>query len=126
MSLNILIQKYWVKLMSIFSHLWILKVILECLERARHIIDFIVEIVNPQKHESILDPACGTAGFLISSYKHILKTNTDKKLGDQLSSEDRKKVGKNLNGYDIEPQMVRLSLVNMFLHGFSTPKYRRI
>ena len=33
----------------------------------RHIIDFIVEIVNPQKHESVLDPACGTAGFLISS-----------------------------------------------------------
>jgi type I restriction enzyme M protein len=38
----------------------------------RHIIDFIVEIVNPQKNETILDPACGTAGFLISSYKHIL------------------------------------------------------
>ena len=45
----------------------------------RHIIDFIVEIINPQKHETVLDPACGTAGFLISSYKHILKTNTDKK-----------------------------------------------
>ena len=29
----------------------------------RHIIDFIVEIVNPQKKETILDPACGTAGF---------------------------------------------------------------
>ena len=41
----------------------------------RHIIDFIVEIVNPQKNETILDPACGTAGFLISSYKHILKPN---------------------------------------------------
>ena len=38
----------------------------------RHIIDFIVEVVNPQKNETILDPACGTAGFLISSYKHIL------------------------------------------------------
>ena len=67
----------------------------------RHIIDFIVEIVNPRKHESVLDPACGSAGFLISSYKHILKTNTDKRLGDKLSSEDRKKVGNNLNGYDI-------------------------
>ena len=88
----------------------------------RHIIDFIVEIVNPQKHESVLDPACGTAGFLISSYKHILKTNTDKRLGDKLSSEDRKKVGDNLNGYDISPEMIRLSLVNMYLHGFQTPK----
>ena len=42
----------------------------------RHIIDFIVEIVNPQKDETILDPACGTAGFLISSFKHILNQNT--------------------------------------------------
>ena len=41
----------------------------------RHIIDFIVEVVKPQKHEKILDPACGTAGFLISAYKHILKNN---------------------------------------------------
>jgi type I restriction enzyme M protein len=88
----------------------------------RHIIDFIVEIVNPQKDETILDPACGTAGFLISSYKHILKSNTNNKLGDQLSAEDRKKVGDNLSGYDISPEMVRLSLVNMYLHGFNTPK----
>jgi type I restriction enzyme M protein len=42
----------------------------------RHIIDFIVEIIAPQKHETILDPACGTAGFLISAYKHILRENT--------------------------------------------------
>ena len=88
----------------------------------RHIIDFIVEIIDPQKNETILDPACGTAGFLISSYKHILNTNTDKKLGDQLSAEDKKKVGENVNGYDISPEMIRLSLVNMYLHGFSTPK----
>ena len=87
----------------------------------RHIIDFIVEIINPQKHETVLDPACGTAGFLISSYKHILKTNTDKKLGDLLSASDRKKVGENIGGYDISPEMIKLSLVNMYLHGFSTP-----
>tara|TARA_B100001057_G_scaffold161284_1_gene161894 strand:+ start:3665 stop:6127 length:2463 start_codon:yes stop_codon:yes gene_type:complete len=87
----------------------------------RHIIDFIVEIINPQKHETVLDPACGTGGFLISSYKHILKTNTDKKEGDLLSASDRKKVGKNIGGYDISPEMIKLSLVNMYLHGFSTP-----
>ena len=32
----------------------------------RHIIDFMVEVVDPKKNETILDPACGTAGFLIS------------------------------------------------------------
>ena len=43
----------------------------------RHIIDFIVAVVDPKKNETVLDPACGTAGFLISSYKHILRANTD-------------------------------------------------
>ena len=88
----------------------------------RHIIDFIVEIVNPQKNERILDPACGTAGFLISSYKHILNRNTKKNLGDGLSASDRKKIGKNLNGYDISPDMVKMSLVNMYLNKFTNPQ----
>lgn len=88
----------------------------------RHIIDFIVEIVNPQKNETILDPACGTAGFLISSYKHILSQNTDKKLGDKLNALDRKQVGDNLVGYDISPDMTRISLVNMYLHQFASPQ----
>ena len=88
----------------------------------RHIIDFIVEIVNPQKNETILDPSCGTAGFLISSYKHILNQNTKKNLGDGLTASDRKKIGDNLNGYDISPDMVKMSLVNMYLHKFTNPK----
>ena len=88
----------------------------------RHIIDFITEIVNPQKNETVLDPACGTAGFLISAYKHILKQNTKKNLGDGLNASDRKKIGENLNGYDISPDMVKMSLVNMYLHKFSNPK----
>ncbi len=88
----------------------------------RHIIDFIVEIVNPQKNETILDPACGTAGFLISSYKHILSQNTDKKLGDKLNASERKQVGDNLVGYDISPDMTRISLVNMYLHQFASPQ----
>jgi type I restriction enzyme M protein len=88
----------------------------------RHIIDFVVDLVNPQKNENILDPACGTAGFLISSYKHILKQNTNKKLGDQLTASDRKRIGENLVGYDISPDMTRISLVNMYLHQFASPQ----
>jgi len=88
----------------------------------RHIIDFMVQVVNPQKHEMILDPACGTAGFLISSYKHILKENTKKIPGDILTGEERKKLLTNFKGYDISPDMVRLSLVNLYLHGFVQPQ----
>ena len=110
----------------------------------RHIIDFMVEIIDPQKNEVILDPACGTAGFLISAYKHILKQNTTgaskgdeartegdaaeqalespkRYKGDLLSPEDRGRLARNIKGYDISPDMVRLSRVNMFLHDFKEP-----
>ena len=81
----------------------------------RHIIDFIIAVVDPQKHETVLDPACGTAGFLISAFKHIMKANED------LSPDDRGCLMTNFAGYDIAPDMVRLSRVNMYLHGFPNP-----
>lgn len=111
----------------------------------RHIIDFMVEIINPQKNEVIMDPACGTAGFLISAYKHILKQNSNGVVngngnstegdaaeqalespmrypGDLLQPDDRARLANNIRGYDISPDMVRLSLVNLYLHGFADPK----
>lgn len=114
----------------------------------RHIIDLMVEIIDPKKDESILDPACGTAGFLISSYKHIIKQNSsnynpdehngisssdDQSIadriismngytGDKLNINDRKILAGNIHGYDISPDMVRLSLVNMYLHGIMDPR----
>lgn len=115
----------------------------------RHIIDFMVELIDPQKEESILDPACGTAGFLISAYKHIIKTNSSnyykdhdphtfeshgiplsqlvlqnvkRYSGDLLTPDQRVFIHKSIKGYDISPEMVRLSLVNMYLHGFNTPE----
>lgn len=88
----------------------------------RHIINFMVRVVDPKKDEVILDPACGTAGFLISAYRHILQTNTDKTPGDLFTIDDRKRLADNIKGYDIAPDMVRLSLVNMYLHGFTKPQ----
>ena len=84
----------------------------------RNIIDFMVEVIDPQKNETIIDPACGTAGFLISSYKHIMQMNTS----DLLTTAERKKLFANFSGYDISPDMVRLSLANLYLHGFKQPK----
>lgn len=87
----------------------------------RHIIEFMVEVIDPKKNESVLDPACGTAGFLISAWKHILKQNSKERPGDQLTPEERANLAANIHGYDISPDMVRLSLVNMYLHGFTDP-----
>ena len=87
----------------------------------RHIIDFIVAVIDPKKGETVLDPACGTAGFLISSYKHILAANTDPQGDSTLTPDDKGRLAANFKGYDISPDMVRLSLVNMYLHGFAAP-----
>jgi type I restriction enzyme M protein len=110
----------------------------------RHIIDFMVAVLDPKKHETVLDPACGTAGFLISAYKHILRANSSpegaepngKKRGDEaalhtskiprargdmLTPDERGRLARNFKGYDISPDMVRLSLVNLYLHGFTDP-----
>jgi type I restriction enzyme M protein len=102
----------------------------------RHIIDFMVEVIDPKKNETILDPACGTAGFLISAWKHILKANTSlpspsgrgaggegatHRPGDLLTPDERQHLAANILGYDISPDMVRLSLVNLYLHGFTNP-----
>ena len=115
----------------------------------RHIIDFMVEVIAPKKDESILDPACGTSGFLISSYKHIIKNNSKnynpdidnysfirnepsastvqiqsngKYKGENLTPTDKRILQKNIVGYDISPKMVKLSLVNMYLHNFKKPQ----
>jgi type I restriction enzyme M protein len=92
----------------------------------RHIIDFIVDVVNPTKDDKVLDPACGTGGFLVSSYKHILaqhdrKDDPDKK-EKPLTPDDRRVLMNNFEGYDIDPGMVRIAQVNMYLHQFKNPK----
>jgi type I restriction enzyme M protein len=90
----------------------------------RHIINFMVECLDPQPNDRILDPACGTGGFLVSAYKHILAQHTSpgsKIPGDKLTHDQRQKVYSNLTGYDVTDLMVKLSKVNLFLHGFPDP-----
>ena len=90
----------------------------------RHIIDFMVACLDPQPSDRILDPACGTGGFLVSCYKHILAKYTSPGstiAGDKLTHDQRQKVYSNLAGYDTTDLMVKLSKVNLFLHGFPDP-----
>jgi type I restriction enzyme M protein len=79
------------------------------------------EDLGDAKDETILDPACGTAGFLISAYKHILRQNMKENPGDRLTPDEKDNLVEQLTGYDISPDMVKLSLVNMYLHGFQNP-----
>ena len=82
----------------------------------RHIIDFIVKIINPQKHEVIIDPACGTAGFLVSAYQHVKSQHDLQGGGSSLSVPDFTRLADNLKGYDISPEMTKLAMANMYLH----------
>lgn len=92
----------------------------------RHIIDFIVDVVNPTKNDKVLDPACGTGGFLVKAYQHILEQINKKDANGNkpkpLTPDERKKLMNNFEGYDIDPTMVRISQVNMYLHQFKNPK----
>ena len=95
----------------------------------RHIIRAIVETVNPKIGETILDPACGTSGFLVGTYEYIRLKNSDSKnleerngrmfgYGEKLNKEQWKFLTeKTFNGYDVAPEMVRLALMNLLLHG---------
>jgi len=95
----------------------------------RHIIRAIIEIVNPKIGETIFDPACGSAGFLITSYEWLKFKNSDSKnleerdgrkigYGDKLNKEQWKFLTeKTFHGYDVDPEMVRLALMNLILHG---------
>jgi len=103
----------------------------------RHIIRMIVEIIDPDINDRICDPACGTAGFLVNSYEYIIRkyTSPDKieedadgeyhsPLGDRIA--DRKHWYKlwtdTVYGFDFDNTMVRISLMNMVLHGIMAPK----
>ncbi len=90
----------------------------------RHIIDLIVEIVNPQPGQRICDPAEGTAGFLISAFTHILRQNTkaaDFRRGNLDGSMLKPPQWKFLEeqaftGFDNDANMVKIAILNLYLH----------
>lgn len=110
----------------------------------RHIIRTMCDLVNPQWNDRICDPACGTAGFLVNAYQHVLKTHTDpanlvfegdgtpmntlegrpfNMVGENLSPEQDKYLRENaLYGYDFDKTMVRLGWMNLIQHGIEKPK----
>jgi type I restriction enzyme M protein len=76
----------------------------------REIVDFMVEMVDPQFGEKILDPACGSGGFLIKSFFHVL---------DQINTKKEKKelIEDCLWGIDIYEYLQKLSSINLKIHG---------
>ena len=103
----------------------------------RHIIRAIIEMVNPKIGNTIFDPACGSAGFLITAFDYLKIKNSNPKnieeregrkigYGDKLDKEQWEFLStKTFNGYDVDPEMMRLALMNLILHGIEGPHIKR-
>jgi type I restriction enzyme M protein len=99
----------------------------------RHIIRKMVELVDPGPDETIGDPACGTAGFLISAMEYLLETHTSPDAvityedgsktftGDKLVPYNDHIQHRMFNGFDFDVTMLRISAMNLLLHGIDAP-----
>ncbi len=104
----------------------------------RHIIRFMVELVNPTPQDRVIDPASGTGGFLFASIQHLLKQAMLRQSPQDLRLEwdgsphrlavhdaDKLLRAEQFTGYDNDRTMVRIGWMNMILHGIDNPRIER-
>jgi type I restriction enzyme M protein len=101
----------------------------------RHLIRVITEMVDPKIGKTVCDPACGTGGFLIAAYEHILLGNTSpdfvrevmtpygvamsRGIGDKLTREEWEFLQtQTLHGFESDPDIMRMAAMNAVLHQF--------
>lgn len=82
----------------------------------RAITSFITEMINPQLGEKILDPACGTGGYLTCAIEHLKEQAN--------SVEDRKSIAENVMGWEYKPLPYLLATTNLILHDMEVPNIR--
>jgi type I restriction enzyme M protein len=103
----------------------------------RHIIRLMVEMLDPKPSETVGDPACGTAGFLVEGMLYLLRTYTSPEgvfmdedgaqhySGDKLKPEEREHIQTDMfHGFDFDATMLRIASMNMMLHGVERPDIR--
>ena len=102
----------------------------------RHVIQMMCALVDPKLGNEVCDPACGTGGFLLGAYQHILTRHTSPEqrhtdenglerglAGDQLTDKRQWELlhERTFHGYDFDTTMVRIGLMNLLLHGIDRP-----
>lgn len=109
----------------------------------RHLIQFMCELIDPDWTDKICDPACGTGGFLLGAYQHILTKYTSpedviedengfkrfKRFGGDLIKDNEiwdKLYEETFFGFDIDQTMVRTGLMNLMLHGIKIPQIENL
>ena len=88
----------------------------------RHIIRMMVELVKPQVDDSILDPAMGSAGFLLGCANYLQENYPTELLNEEVS---RRYASEMFSGYDTDPTMLRIGAMNLLLHGVEEPLINR-
>src|ERR1041384_954586 len=81
----------------------------------RPVVRFMVTVTDPRLGETVLDPACGTGGFLVEAYTHLEKQS--KTVADRRTLQER-----TLFGGEAKPLPYLLSQMNLLLHGLETPQ----
>src|SRR6185436_8345810 len=99
----------------------------------RHVIRFMVELLDPKPTETIGDPACGTAGFLVGAMQYLLEKYTSEKgrmkgehgetiyTGDLLEPYREHIQREMFHGFDFDATMLRIASMNLMLHGVDNP-----
>ncbi|URZ18334.1 type I restriction-modification system subunit M [Clostridium felsineum] len=105
----------------------------------RHIIRMMVELMDPTTEDKICDPACGTAGFLVSSLEYILEKYTrpesvftdeeghlHNKIGDMMRDDEWENFRTEMfHGFDFDASMVRIASMNLMLHSLDNPNVKQ-
>lgn len=85
----------------------------------RHIIDMMIELVEPKPDDVICDPACGTSGFLVETSDYLRKKRKEEVLFDRNNKEHY--MNYMFHGYDMDRTMLRIGAMNMMSHGVENP-----
>ncbi len=105
----------------------------------RHIIRFMIELIDPEPGKRVFDPAAGTGGFLTNTILHHWMKKTPpsqlrlewdgtphRLIGrENLGSDDEIFNGANVSGFDIDRTMVRIGWMNLILHSVDNPQFRQ-
>lgn len=84
----------------------------------KHIREMMVELLQPTPNDKICDPACGTAGFLVSACEYIRKNYEDTMTSEQWENF----AGPAFTGFDMDRTMLRISAMNLMLHSITNPE----
>ncbi len=86
----------------------------------RHIIRLMVEMMAPKPADTLCDPACGTAGFLVAAAEYLQQHHQQAIYADKAAA--RRFNSDTFHGFDFDSTMLRVGSMNMLLHGIENPR----